>query len=86
MKLQVLLFKMVQVSIFMFEKDMSGFSREQFPLRQEVNMLDMQSPTLQVLLLVDSVFPMTLYNTKSISDNTESPRYKLKSDTNAGLT
>ena len=63
--LQVLWFKMVQVSIFMSEKDMSGFSREQFPLKQEVVMLDMQSPTLQGLLLDESVFPMSLYIIKN---------------------
>ena len=55
--LQVLLFNVVQMSILMYERDMFEFITEQSPIIQ-VDMLAMQSPTLQGLLEKESVLPM----------------------------
>ena len=55
--LQVLLFNVVQMSILMYERDMFEFITEQSPIIQ-VDMLDMQSPTLHGLMEKESVLPM----------------------------
>ena len=55
--LQVLLFNVVQMSILMYERDMFEFITEQSPIIQ-VDVLAMQSPTLQGLLEKESVLPM----------------------------
>ena len=55
--LQVLLFNVVQMSILMYERDMFEFITEQSPIIQ-VDVLAMQSTTLQGLLEKESVLPM----------------------------
>jgi hypothetical protein len=62
--LQVDWFKIVQVSIFQPWAVMFGFNREQLPRKQEEDVLIMQSPTLQGLVVVEPKFPMKKYQTQ----------------------
>ena len=55
--LQVLMFRVVQVSTSLKGRKKSEFIDEQFPIKQ-VDIFNMQSPTLQGLLFRESVFPM----------------------------
>ena len=62
--LQVDWFKMVQVSIFQSWMVMFGFNREQLPRKQEDDILIMQSPTLQGLMVVEPKFPIKISQLK----------------------